>query len=308
MTPVFDSFEERHKVLWQGFPVRLRHRLHELKFFDDTSLADLIDLAPSQMIHYSKKGTLEKAAQFSYCDRSGLSGKEVLKAVKKGRLWVNLMKLQEADRRYADLLDWIYEDLSARLSGFKPVRRNLGLLISSPHAMVYFHCDLPDQCLWQIRGEKRVWIYPNREPFLNRNGLENLARGITEEVMPYEAWFNDYAIQFKLEPGDMLHWPVHSPHRVENLDSLNVSITTGHWTFETRRSFAVNYANGLLRSKFGHAPRSQQITGPVFWTKAGLALAWRRMGLERRERFKRSFVFKLDPEAEMGVRPLDPAS
>ncbi len=45
----------------------------------------------------------------------------------------------------------------------------------------------------------------------------------------------------------MLHWPLNCPHRVENRDSVNVSLTTEHYTKEIRTSYAVNYANGLLR-------------------------------------------------------------
>ena len=304
MAQALIDIDEGARRLWGRYPVKVHHRLHELAMFDDDCLEKLIDTVPSQMIHHSVAKSDRSPSEFGYCDKGSLSGKEVLEAVKKGRLWVNLMKLQAQGGPYAALLDRIYGELSQKVPHFKSIRRSLGLLISSPRALVYYHADLPSQCLWQIRGKKRLWVYPNDDPFLERSQLENLARGVQEEVMPYQAWFDSYATCALLEPGDMLHWPLNSPHRVENLDCLNVSLTTGHWTSETRRCFAVNYANGLLRSRFGWRPRSRATAGPVFWAKAGFALSWRRLGLEKRDRFKRSYAYKLDLDSEFGVKPI----
>jgi quercetin dioxygenase-like cupin family protein len=35
---------------------------------------------------------------------------------------------------------------------------------------------------------------------------------------------------YQLEPGDVVSWPHNAPHRIENLDSLNVSLSTGFVT------------------------------------------------------------------------------
>jgi len=57
----------------------------------------------------------------------------------------------------------------------------------------------------------------------------------------------------------MVHWPLNCPHRVENEDCLNISVTTEHWTTDLRKQYAVNYANGILRRKFGFTDPSQSI-------------------------------------------------
>ena len=54
------------------------------------------------------------------------------------------------------------------------IDRNAGILISSPNAQVYYHADLPGQSLWQIRGTKRVYIYPPVAPFLTPEQIERI--------------------------------------------------------------------------------------------------------------------------------------
>ncbi len=298
------NFEAKHVNLWGLHTIKLDHQLHELRLFDDVSLAELIDSVPTKIIHHSVPGMEQNNSAFSHCDCSGLAGKKVLDAVKNGRIWVNLMALQKVDQRFADILDAIYEEVGSHIPTFKLLNRSIGLLISSPKTIVHYHSDIPGQCLWQIRGEKRVWIYPNKEPFLKAEDLENLAREVKEELMPYEPWFDEFAQVYDLEPGEMLHWPLNGPHKVENADSLNISLTTEHWTPEIRRSKAMNYGNGLLRSHFGWTPRSSNLRGPAFWAKAGLSVAWRKSGLQQREHFQRTFEYYVDPESIDGVRPV----
>jgi hypothetical protein len=92
-----------------------------------------------------------------------------------------------------------------------------------------------------------------------------------------------------------MHWPLNSPHRVENLDCLNISMTTEYFTQDIRRKQMVNTANGILRNKLGINP-NRDISGTGFWFKAALQSAARRAGILEGERSKRREVsFKLDP-------------
>jgi hypothetical protein len=94
----------------------------------------------------------------------------------------------------------------------------------------------------------------------------------------------------------MLHWPLNAPHRVENLDCLNVSMTTEYWTEEIRRSQMINMANGILRYKAGLHPKSRATEGVGFWAKAALQAGVKRAGLLKKERkARRPIEFKLDP-------------
>src|SRR5690606_14015079 len=121
--------------------------------------------------------------------------------------------------------------------------------ISSPKAEVYYHMDLPGQSLWQIHGKKRVYVYPAVPPFRRDEDLEQIALYQVEVDIPYDPAYDSHARVFELEGGEMLHWPLNAPHRVETLDCLNISMTTEYWTEPIRRAQMINLANGILRTK-----------------------------------------------------------
>jgi hypothetical protein len=168
---------------------------------------------------------------------------------------------------------------------------------------------VPGQSLWQIKGKKRVYVYPAHAPFLQQEMMEGIIVGDTqEEGMRYEPWFDDYAQIYDLEPGQMLHWPLNGPHRVENMDCLNISITTEHWSEEIRNSYGVHYANGVLRRKFGlkNVPLGHATKGAAIYPKLALAALFKKTGLQKRKVSKVKLDFKLDPNAEAGIVDVEP--
>jgi hypothetical protein len=305
-SPIFTDWSEQHESLFGKHPVRINHRLHLDDMFDDEALARLIERVPRDHYHVN---TMSAAGTSQRTWREGqigeLSGEEVLAAVKTGIIWISLQRLQDIEPAYAGLLDAIYSEIEERVPGFKSYKRNLGLLISSPRAQVYYHCDIPGQSLWQVRGRKRVFIYPNTEPFLRQEHMETIVLGETdEEHMPYENWFDDHAKVYDLEPGEMLHWPVNSPHRVENLDCVNVSFTIEHWTNELRSSYAVHYANGVLRRLTGARSLAHNSTGAACHAKMALAAAVKYSGLRRASERRFNIDFEVDPRQSTGMRDI----
>ena len=300
-----NELERATPGVWGQEIVELRHNLHESPLFSDDALAALIERVPQQVSPVNTMAAkVHETTSWTYCDRSGLSGMEVLSAIKTGRLWINLQKLEESDPSFKILLDTLYDELRAAIPGFNPYRTSIGVLISSPDAQVFYHADVPVQSLMQVRGQKRIHIYPSREPYLKTPELENIIRGITEEDITYDPAFDIDADSFELTAGDFLHWPLNAPHRVENLGSLNVSVTLEHWTYETRRHFAMNYGNGILRRELGITPRTRRIAGPAFWSKVALTAAWRLAGLQKKQSFRRFAKCRVDPSARNGVVPL----
>ncbi|MEQ9146081.1 MAG: hypothetical protein RLO08_17170 [Parvibaculaceae bacterium] len=294
---------------WGKRAVHLHHKLEDNPLFSDTSLAGLIERIPQSVSPINTMAAEgHRLESWSYCDRTGLTGMQVLDAIKRGRLWINMQKLEQTDARFAALLEGMFDELRAAVPGFAPFRTSLGLLISSPGAQVFYHADVPGQSLWQVRGKKRIYLYPANPPFLKAPDLENVIRGVTEEEIEYNPAFDEYAKVVDLEPGDALHWPLNGPHRVENADCLNISLTTEHWTWETRRHFAMNYGNGVLRRELGWTPRSRATRGAAFWAKVGLTAAWRAAGLQDKSAFKRVMRYRVDPAAAEGIVPLNTAA
>ena len=120
--------------------------------------------------------------------------------------------------------------------------------------------------------------------------------------IPHHSWFDEYALTYDLEPGQMVYWPTNAPHRVENQDCLNISLTVDFLTESIRRAQIVSLANGLLRHRFGWRPCSRSIQGPSYWAKAVLQKGLRNSSWIRRARLERRAVeFRLDRTAPGAV-------
>lgn len=299
--PIFANWKPEHTKSWFSAPVRIGHRLHRHPLFSLEALADLINGYPRQHYALVEMGPQGSARRlWREGDLGRLKGPEVIEAISKGRMWLNLRDVGKLDARYREVLDQAFEEVRTNVPGYETYNRTSGILISSPNAQVYYHADLPGQSLWQLHGRKRVYVYPNTPPFLTDEQLEHIALYAVEVEMTYEPAYDRDASVFEIGGGEMLHWRLNAPHRVENLDCLNVSMTTEYWTEEIRRSQMVNLANGLLRQKLGITPRSRATSGAVFWAKAALQAGVRRAGLlSQARKSRRPVEFVLD-ETHLG--------
>jgi len=305
---IITDWQPHFPALFGAHSLALSHNLANSPLFGDEALAELIERTPREAYHvnYSQK-TPGNPPRRREGEIKGLSGREVLDVVRKGNIWINLTAPARTNPAYGELLDRLYGEFEERVPGFRSYKRNLTLLISSPNVSVKYHSDVPGQSLWQVRGTKKVYVYPARAPFISQPALEKLILGqLRETDMPYEPWFDDYAEVHMLEAGKMLHWPLNGPHRVVNENMLNVSFTTEHWTDELRRHYAVNYANGILRSRLGLKRLSQQVTGLGALAKLGLAGLVKFTPLNPQKQKIYTVDFRVDPDAPEGVRDIEP--
>jgi hypothetical protein len=296
------GWHDKYRSLWGHQPIQFGHRLHKLDLFGTDGLASLIESYPRE--HFSIVQTSDNTQRrlWREGELGGLSGREVIEAIERGRLWLNMRRLNEVDGRYARLLEQLFDEMRQLAPGFVTLQRGCGLLISSPRSQVHYHADLPGQALLQIAGRKRLSLYPAEEPFISRELLERIAVFDLETDIPYHSWFDEYALTYDLEPGQMVYWPTNAPHRVENQDCLNISLTVDFLTESIRRAQIVSLANGLLRHRFGWQPRSRSIQGPSYWAKAVLQKVLRNGSWIRQARLARKAVeFRLDRAAPGAV-------
>jgi hypothetical protein len=279
-----------------------RHDLAQSELFTDEALIELLDQHPRELLFALSMGTDPTRAEDNrLADTSGISGADLLRAVRRGRLWLNVTRVNQAHRRYRELIDELYRSLGRQLTGFAPDFTQGTLLISSPNAIVYYHVDGPPSVLWHIRGRKKVWVYPALdERFVARDVLEDIFAGVRHEYVPYQASFDDQSVCFELEPGQMALWPQNAPHRVSNLDSLNVSLATEYFTAESRQRARVYVANRFLR-KLGLRSLSARPDGPVALAKTAVHLAARKLGLDAITVKTRPPSLRVQPEAPQGV-------
>ncbi len=293
---IFTAWKPEHSALWGNVPLRLKHRLHQHELFSRPALARLIEAAPKSNYMLIETGRPNERKLWREGELGKLSGEEVMDAIASGRIWLNLLRVNEIDPQYGKLLDEIFGELEGRIPGFTTFKRINGILISSPRAQVYYHFDTAGQTLWQIAGSKRVYLYPPTPPFLTVETLENVILYNNETGIKYEQWYDDYAKCIELQPGDMAQWPLNMPHRIENADELSVSMTIEYFTKDIRRNLFVNGANGLLREKLKLKP-TRSVAGPAVWAKTAVYAAAAKSGLLTKQRSKRRpITFKLDRE------------
>ncbi len=304
-----DLTEEQRESFGRKAQV-VKHRLHHLSMFDDDALPALIDRYPRQWLQAFTMGTdPEKRQDWAPVEIGECSGVEILQAVRRGRLWLNILNTQKVDERFKQALDGLYAALARQCPGFETLTRSATLLVSSPDAQVYYHVDGPPNFLWHIRGEKRVYIYPPEDRrLISQEIMEDVFASAADEEMPYDRAWDDCAVVYQLEPGDGALWPHNSPHRVVNTDTLNVSLATNHTTKQSEHRKLVYLANRFFRRRW-HLPfRSTSEQGSWPRAKVDAYRVCRKLGLDRRKAsFDYRATLRIDPHAPGGISRLDEA-
>lgn len=285
------------------------HNLVENQLFGDASLEAILDDYPADRLFALTMGNDPlRSSDNERLDHSDVSGSELLAAVRKGRMWLNVTGIDLVDARFRRLTDDLYAAVAEQVPGAMATETHATLLISSPSAMVYYHVDGPPSYLWHIRGEKRLWVYPALDvSLLARDLLEDVFAGVRQEYVPFEHEFDARAEVFDLVPGQVAMWPQNAPHRITNGNSLNVSLVTDHFSPEARRRARVYSANQFLRTR-AHIPHkllSSKETGPTANAKVVIHKLGQRVGLGSPFRkAHRAPVRRVDPLAPQGMRPI----
>lgn len=306
ISPLLPSFEQRHVDLFGEQVIQMEHRLAETGLFTDEKLGEMIDRCPAEHRSINTMGFDLENPVWREGTFGDVPGIEVIQAIRNGRMWTNIRRLMDYDKDYADVLDKIFSEFENKVPNLETFKRNMTVLISSPKCQVFYHCDIQGQALWQIHGKKRVYVYPTSKAFLKPKAIESILLRETEEEMSYEPWFDEYAQVFDLEPGQMLHWPLYGPHRVENHDCLNVSLTTEHWTKEIWKSYATHYGNGVLRRSLGLNKLSTDPKGMHVYVKAGAAFARKKIDNHNARYIKKMVDFTVDPASKTGMKDIEP--
>ncbi len=301
MGQIVTGWKPQFSKLWSKHTLVIEHSLHKSDLFSEEALAKLIEKTPPEHYNLATMGEGDpKTADWREGVLGNASGAEAIEAIKKGRLWLNIRHCQDFDPRYKAVLDQLFEEFESHVPGLNTYKRNMGILITSPKCQTLYHFDLPGQHLWQIKGRKKVYIYPNSEPFLTDADRQNVIMKETREEFAFEPWYDDHAEIYHLEPGQMAYWPLHAPHRVENEDCLNISLTLEHWDTEVRNAYAVHYGNGVLKRLLGYEAQNSKPSGLHVYPKAALTMAYKKLGFEKSGAYKDEVDFKLDAKQPQG--------
>ena len=291
-------------------PQVTRHRYHEREMFGKAALVALLDDYPRRHLQAYTMGTdparRDDWRQVDIAD--GTSGADLWRAVENGRIWLNLVHIEDNRAEYRALIDEMYAHLGARCPHLEnPRGTHSALLISSPGAQVYYHLDAEPNMLWHLFGEKDVWLYPAMDSRLvPQEHLEDIYAGEVGENLPWKPEFDALASHHRLVPGDAASWPHNGPHRIVN-DGMNVSLATSYYTPIVYRRQYVQLANRFLLRNLGVRRRSVAESGPLAACKRmGYRIINKIRPFPRRVR-SASYVtdLQLDPDGPLGLRRLD---
>ncbi len=298
---IFKDFSAQQAADFRSGTMIARHNLPALEMFSDVALARLIETHPDElsMVYAMPKDTAGYSS-FREGDLRGTPGEDVIEAVRNGQLWVQLLRLNKVNPAFAALEKQIIAEWKRQVPELRIFGCRLSLLISSPSIHVSYHADIPRNALWQIRGSKKVYVYPARPPFISDEALEGVFLGETQEAIPYDPAFDAEAEVVELEPGMMVTWPINGPHRIVNDDELSVSMVMEYFQPIAWKRYAVYYANAVLRRRFGRPARSTTTSGPVMWGKALASIAFKLGKVQRQYRHKRYLTFRIDPGSATG--------
>ena len=271
-----------------------QHGLHERPMFDDAGLEELLDRYPREKLGVFTMGEDPVAwTTWRKGSAGGLSGSKLLEAAQAGRIWLNLRATNEYLPEYAALGEEIFAEKQAQ-TGVRTMKRDLGMLISSANAQVFYHLDVPLVSLWQLRGRKKVWVYPVADPYVGQEVLERIVLKETAEQFTFDPAWDAGAQAYDLTPGTMVTWAQNAPHRIENGPMLNVSLSIEFMTPQALMRANVIYAHGVMRRRLGARPRVQDGFTPVGLGKVAVARAAKALKLQTPHERMLPVTFKLD--------------
>lgn len=296
MSKLIEASDEVVKNFGYGLS-HFKHRFAESGLFTDEKLAELIERYPREYYMINTMTAQGDEPEWRSGEINNISGEKVLQALTEGRIWLALRRFDVVCPEYDELVHDAFAEFESLKPNFKSFKHNSSMLLSSPGARVLYHADIPYVCLFHIRGRKKLWLYDaENKTHLPDRTLEGVILRETEEEIEYDASWDKEAKEIILEPGYGLSWPLNAPHRVDNLDGLNVSITTDYFTPLAQKKYGVYFANGILRRKFGLLPKSTDLNGFGAVAKCAAALAFKKSGVMKNEERKMISTFQLDPE------------
>jgi len=276
------------------------HQVDQLGLATDEALAALLDRYPEELFDINSY-SYDDEGQFTLATgaRGRADGETILAEIKAGRLWVNLRDVQTA---WPELWNPVHAAFQANMRelGLKPIKTAGQLILSSPGTKVPYHFDASGVMLFHLRGRKRLFVYPADEQHLPQIEMEQVIMRTTTEELTYRKAYDADAQVFDLEAGQALTWPLYAPHRVENLEVFNVSLSLDFQTWETRFTRGAHFAQGVMRRRWGMTPPPMahvpMAARAALWA-ASLAMKKANLAENRIKDIERSFELGADKRA-----------
>ncbi len=250
--------------------------LHQLEHHPLFSIPRLIDLAARIMASRERRHCVglsavrdSPARKFDRLDRLE-NLPERLRQISEGSAWLRMSFAQEYDSGYRAIHDRILDDASEYCG--LALRQQLGwssmtIFVSSPLIVTPYHIDHESNLLFQIEGEKDVWLFdPTDRRVLSEEEIERYYVG-NLHAAEYRPALQSAGTMYRLAPGHAVHNPPLGPHWVRNGRAVSVSLSFNFSLrpFESRAR--VYQMNHYLR-RLGRRPAPPGLSRPKDRLKA----------------------------------------
>lgn len=220
-------------------PFKVRHNLQEHPALSLVNLQQVHPRLPKDQVFFSS-GSLNMVDDFDRAhidQKSRFSLQDSLADLLHSNAYI-MVRSPEVDPSFKDLFAAMKSDvelvMKAQELGDQTIDPMLYLFIASPRSITPFHIDRYSTLLLQLRGTKKVYLYPAwDERICTAKTLEGfIARsGVRPNYQPEMA---PLARCFDFGPGEVLHIPFVAPHHVENgSDAVSISLSI---IFNTKES------------------------------------------------------------------------
>lgn len=275
---IFNDWKPQQIEAFRRDNLLVNHNLHKSALFDDASLAELLDHHPVDKLDVCMMPDVSKGdIRFRTGDFREADGETLINLVQQGEVWINMREAMNIHPRYKAVLDQMYGEISEK-TNMRFFRPRGGILISSPAAKVPYHVDTTETMLWHIRGEKSVFVYPKTKDFLSETEYEEQIVNEVNSYLTYSPDMDKSAFVHDLQAGEMMCWPLNTPHKVVN-KSYCVSIATEYSSWESKLKNSAIYTNAVLRRKFNQTPNWEGANAAERMVKSAIGYVLRSMNV-----------------------------
>ena len=234
-------------------PAELAHRLAGDALFTLEALAGLAGRLDPGNVEYNA-GDLPVGIDPADVPGNGLSVAETIRSIEECGSWM-VLKFVERDPAYRAVLERLLGELApaAEPATGAMLTPEAFIFISSPGAVTPFHFDPEHNVLLQLRGEKRITIFPAGDEATAPARLHETFHLGGHRNLPWRDAFAPLGRPVDLSPGKAVYVPVKAPHWVKNGPAVSISLSV---TWRSEWSYAEADARGMnhLLRRLGLTP------------------------------------------------------
>lgn len=238
-----DEIVSRFTHAYPDRPARLAHQLLGHPLLELESIAALAQRMRPENVEYNA-ADLPIGIPQEALPANGLSIADTIRSIEENGSWM-VLKLVQQDPAYRDLLHATLAELKPNIEAVTgPMLQLEGFIfVSSPNAVTPLHFDPEYNILCQIRGSKRMTVFPaDDEEMASPQFHEDYHSGGPRNL-PWRDEFEPRGQAFDLAPGDAVYVPVTSPHWVKNGPEVSISFSItwrSKWSFHEADARAFN--------------------------------------------------------------------